>query len=81
MFGRHFNSSDLLKNSTSGLHVEKDVSLRIFGVIPSGIGVLVTFEFLNHSNTSCSVIYSPWYLERGQAHVQVKFYPIDTRDI
>lgn len=75
MFGRHFNLSDLLKISTSGLHVEKDGTLRIFGVIPSGLGVLVTFEFLNHSNTSCSVIYSPWYLERGQTHVQVQFYP------
>lgn len=56
MFGRNFNSSDLSKSFTSGLHKADDVSLMIFGVIPSGSGFLLTFKFLNWSNTSGSVI-------------------------
>lgn len=65
MFGRYFNLSDLLKNFISGLYVEKDVSLRIVGVILFGIGVLVIFEFFNYFNMFCFVIYFLWYLERG----------------
>lgn len=65
MFGRYFNLSDLLKIFISGLYVEKDGILRIFGVILFGLGVLVIFEFFNYFNMFFFVIYFLWYLERG----------------
>lgn len=72
----YFNSSDLLKTFKSGLHIEEDVSLKFFGGIPSGSGVLLTFKFPNWSNTSFSVINIFSMVSRGggQAHAQEEFY-------